>query len=290
MSPEECRNLLSSSYEQYLSLSFQRERQEEPSLGYDFDFILANRKWRLLGEEMIACELRELTNLMNRWRSVLERWRIWNTVISSHDEESAWLLRWEFVESLAHECLLRPSSLRDTFVSVATNALHQIRLSSDKTYRDFLKGDPRNPTEKPAHLKRAQKETRLFDLASKWSESAPFFAALRCLNDAAYRERTRDYRNLTSHTIGPRLGAGETRTVTRHVHQADELKECPDGRFRFSPIPGKMAVGYGFGGTAPLDLTESHEVNKQQFLLARECYEKYLNLLSVAAKDIQPAA
>ena len=96
----------------------------ETPLAYDFKF-LANRQWHLLGEMMVSSNLRELTNLVNRWGHSLLRWDAWNQVLAQHDEETAWLLRYEFLDALAHECLLRPSALRDTFTSVATNALHQ---------------------------------------------------------------------------------------------------------------------------------------------------------------------
>ena len=141
----------------------------ETPLAYDFKF-LANRQWHLLGEMMVSSNLRELTNLVNRWGHSLLRWDAWNQVLAQHDEETAWLLRYEFLDALAHECLLRPSALRDTFTSVATNTLHQVRLSIDPAYRDHLTGDPISPSDHPKPLTKRRKEQRLHTIAKAWSK------------------------------------------------------------------------------------------------------------------------
>ena len=45
----------------------------------------------------------------------------------------------DFLNSIVHECLLSPASIRDTITSVATAAFHQVRLSIDRSYRDEKK-------------------------------------------------------------------------------------------------------------------------------------------------------
>ena len=235
---------------------------------------------------MVACDLQELTNLVNHWHCSLRRWHAWNIVNAKHDEDFAWEIRREFLEASVHECLLRPSSLRDTFTSVATNALHQVRLSLGSNYPDFLEGDPCKPGEKPSLLSRKKKELRLSRITSVWVEAKDFLGALQKLDDTAYRHNTSDYRNLTSHTIGPRLGVGHTRTVTRTVEQATSLERQQDGTFADIPIPGKMPVGYDYGGTSPLDLNETRLVNLSRFAAAQLCYKGYRRLLKVADEGI----
>ena len=129
-------------------------------LPYDFDDI-KRRQWYLMGEEMVLDELRELTNILNHWQGSLKRWQAWNEVIEAYGQDDAWDLRREFLEPLAHQCLLSPSAARDTLTFVATNSMHQVRLVGGGTYKDFLEGDPIAPRKKPRNLTRAQKEQRL---------------------------------------------------------------------------------------------------------------------------------
>lgn len=247
-------------------------------LPYNFDFI-HNREWHIFGNQMVEDELRELTNIMNRWCGDLHRWHAWNNVILSYGENEAWKIRREFVEALVHHCLLEPSAVRDRFTFVATNAVHQIRLSSEEGYKDRLEGDPKKPNEKPMFLSRGKKEKRLEKVISIWSESKKFLESLAAINDSSYQRATYDYRNRVNHAIGPRLGVGITQAVTRSVVQATQLKKQPDGTYRDEPIPGKLSVRYGVGGTQPIDLEEARTSNLKQYQLAQTCYNRYFELL-----------
>jgi len=273
--------LLRSAFDAYLlQLDGGELEPVENYLPYDFDGI-DSRRWQLLGSEMVKDELREITNNLNHWHGALRRWQAWNTVIQPYETKDAWELRREFLEALVHYCLLAPSSIRDTFTFVATNSIHQVRLAASSGYRDCLEGDPNSPTEKPKHLTRRKKEKRLADLISIWSESTGFIESLRKIDDEAYRNVTSDYRNLNTHSIGPRLAIGVTRTVVRSVEQATTMSKQPDGTFLPVPISGKMSVRYGFGGTEPLDMETVHTANLNQYRCARECYTKYRALLTV---------
>lgn len=55
-----------------------------------------------------------------------------------------------------------------------------------------------------------------------------------------------------------------------------------DGTYEPTPIPGKMSVSYGFGGTPPLDMEEARTVNLEQYQRARICYLNYRNVLAAA--------
>lgn len=256
-------------------------------LGYDFDFI-NGRKWRTLADAMVQCDLRELTNLINGWNNSLCRWHAWSMVFDGREEREVWELRSEFLDSLAHECLLMPASIRDTITSVATAAFHQVRLCIDRSYRDYLEGEPKTSEETPKPLNRRQKEQRLSRLVRVWPDSTRFLEALREINTQVYIVATRNYRNLTAHSIGPRLGIGHTRTVTRCVKQAQALKQVEDGSYVLRDIPGKLAVSYGFGGTPPLDLETVRAANLGQYEKARSCYVEYRVLLEAAVDEIEP--
>lgn len=279
-------NLLRTAFDAYLSqLDGGDLEPTEDYLPYDFGGV-DSLQWQSLGEQMVKDELREITNNLNHWHGSLRRWQAWNTIIQPYDTDEAWELRREFLEALAHHCLLMPSSIRDTLAFVVTNSMHQVRLATSKEYRDYLEGDPKNPSEKPKHLTRRQKEKRLADLISIWSVAPAFMASLRKIDDEAYRNITSDYRNQNTHSIGPRLGIGITRTVVRTVEQSTILAKQPDGTYLLTPIPGKMSVIYGLGGTEPLDMEMARAANLDQYRHARACYTKYRSLLTVGLASI----
>ena len=101
-------------------------------LPYDFEFT-EDHSWILqLSGWLVADDLQELTNTINHWHSLLLRWHAWNDIVGTNDNSESWTLRNEFYHSLAHDCLLRPSAIRDTFTSLATDTLHQIRMAEAK--------------------------------------------------------------------------------------------------------------------------------------------------------------
>lgn len=261
----------------------------ERYLPYDFEQIDQHR-WSLFGAEMVKDELQELTNLLNHWLGSLRRWRAWNSIIAGYEQEDAWELRREFLEALAHQCLLLPSAMRDTFTFVATNSMHQVRLAQDASYPDHIDGDPTTHDEKPRHLNRRQKEQRLLKLLAPWPAAKDFGSLICSLDAQDYRSATSDYRNRTSHAIGPRLGIGMTRAVVRSVKPATEHKKQANGTYEMVRVPGRMSVGYGWGGTLPLDMEETCTVNLEQFRRARACYECYRSLLSDGMKGIPLAS
>lgn len=275
-------DLLRTAFNAYLQrMSSGSLEPSESYLPYDLADV-DGRQWQLLGNEMVKDELRELTNILNHWHGLLQRWHAWNCVIDTYGFDNAWELRREFLEALAHHCLLQPSATRDIFTFVATNSIHQARLVSCKSYPDVLEGDPKSPNDKPKHLTRQHKEKRLADLISHWSESTAFMSSLRNINDGVYRQKTSDYRNRASHSIAPRLGIGFTRAVVRSVVQATQMTKQADGTYEPTPISGKMSVSYGFGGTPPLDMEEARIVNLEQYQRARMCYQCYRNVLTAA--------
>ena len=283
----EYENLLRNGFDRYINaIDSGGWMPDAPYLTYDFDF-LKNRKWFSLGETMVGCDLRELTNLINGWKQLLVRWQVWNSVISEFEADSAYELRVEFLNSIAHECLLKPSAIRDTLTSVATNALHQIRLSTEPGYRDFLEGDPVPPKMTKRHLSRGRKEKRLKRISSVWDESSEFLERLMRIDTVDYVRTTFDYRNLHSHTIGPRLSVGYTRTVTRSVGLWTNVEVQSNGTFLEVEDPNRASVSYGFGGTPPLELEKARVANLGQFYEARHAYISYRALLEHVVAGIE---
>lgn len=260
---------------------------KESYLPYDFEKEIDARQWKFpfgIISEMVKGELRELTNDLNRWHESLKIWCAWNKVIQPYnvDEMKVLYLRREFLESLVFYCLFQPASSRDRFTFVVTNAMHQVRLTVDEGYKDYLKGDPNTPDKikKPSHLSRGKKENRLANLISIWPEGTEFMESLEVVNDKKYENETSNYRNLHSHIIGPRLGIGHVRTVVRTIREHTKMIKQANGTYVKTPT-GKVVPSYGFGGTPPLDLEKAHAANLEQYRRARKCYESYRNLLAV---------
>lgn len=257
-----------------------------PPLPYDFERFKAGC-WHLqLGVELVIGDLQDLTNVLNNWWTLLAKWHAWNSALPQFGEHDAWVLRSEFLEPAVHQCLFCPSAMRDAIVHVATHGIHQARLAIGKGYSDQLPGDPLQPHQQPRKYPRRKREERLRDLLLPWPAGAHLMDRLAGLDDEDYRNRTRDYRNEHSHAIGPRLGIGLTRMMTRSVRQATELVEQEPGRFVLVDIPGKVQVSYGFGGRQALDLTETYAANLQQYQRARECFEAYVGILDAALEQM----
>lgn len=47
-------------------------------------------------------------------------------------------------------------------------------------------------------------------------------------------------------------------------------------------MPGKLATGYGFGGTPPLSMQDAWKINLAQFEQARRTFDAYVALISEA--------
>ena len=241
-------------------------------------------KWslQLFAESLVSGELQEMTNALNRWKGALRRWDAWNRVLAAQDEEARWDTELEFVEPVAFLCMFQPSAARDHFTLVATNALHQVRLTIGNAYKDKLLGDPESPGKSGRFPPRSGREQQLANLAQGWGAADPFLAALKAIDSKDYRKLTADFRNRASHGITPNFSYGYTAIVTRQVVQASRLEQQPDGTYRDTPIPGKLSVRYGYGGTPPLQLADAWTANLEQFVHAKTCFDAFVVLLTEA--------
>jgi len=284
---EQIAKMFATAYKEYIKELSQSEEPSFKYLSYDFSF-LEKESWRGLGYQLVENELRETTNIINNWLNNLMRWNAWNNVIDEYDDlEKAWSIRNEFLEALVHHCLLQPSAIRDTIVFISTNSFHQVRITCEENYKDYLEGDPKGPNEKPIYFSRKKKEGRLMKLISHWGGASRFLTSLRLINCKEYQAQTYDYRNRASHAIAPRLELGVTQFVIRSVIQAEEMKKQEDGKYMPIPIEGKMAVRYSFGGIQPLELRVAYKENLKQYVLTRKCYMEYKGLLEERVKFIK---
>lgn len=259
---------------------------DSPPFPYNACPLIKKVAWRtpsLVADPLVESELQELTNTLNEWQGALRRWCVWLDVLEGLTDDEAWDLQWEFVESIAFQCLFYPSATRDRFAFVATNALHQVRMSSDSAYPDRLISDPKPGKEdKQRFLSRKESEAQLEEIASPLESGSAFIAALRLIDEDDYLDLTRNFRNLASHAIAPRLTVGYTNMVVRRVVPATTRVKQPDGTYKEELVPGKQQVSYGFGGTKPLQMRTVFEANLAEFEKASICFNTYVYVLNRA--------
>jgi hypothetical protein len=288
MNPSEHREFLRRSFNEYLQTLDEPLEPADSYLAYKFPYI-AEAKWQLFAGTMLQDELCEVTNRLHAWRDMLRRWHAWNQVANPKEEMLAWDLHREFLDPLMHSCLLLPSAVRDLFTFVGTNAMHQLRLHVEPGYKDRLEGDPSPLDPKPRPLNRREKEIRLAKLAKPLASATNFVDALRKLDDAAYREKTEDYRNSNSHAIGPRIAVGHTRMVTRTAVPLTRMEVQPDGTVSMIEVPGKYVAGYCIGGQPPLDPEVARLASLKQYDYARNCFEKLTHVIQIHASTLPRA-
>lgn len=242
--------------------------------------------WPPFMDLMVVDDLRELTNGLNAWKGALRRWCVWNQVLSSVEADARRGVEWEFVEPLAFMNMFQPSGTRDRFGFVGTNALHQVLMAIDPARPDQLAGDPKDSTKKPRRVGRTEREAQLAEMASRWPEGPLFIRALQALDGDDYEAATKDFRNRASHAIAPRFTYGETQFVTREW-ASKEFEFQADGNLKPIASPKILHVRYSLGGSGPLDMAATWAVNVAQFELAKQCFDAYVNLLTVAVSEMK---
>lgn len=133
---------------------------------------------------LIAGDVREALNDIHQWQSQLISLQAWVTVVTSgrFGEDDAWTLRRDWVEPVATWCLLQPAATRDRLGNLATNVVHQGRLSTDAKYADRLEGDRKN-----SFLNRPARERQLRKIGEKAKVLPAFLERLAALDDATFR-------------------------------------------------------------------------------------------------------
>lgn len=266
--------LLKTAYEKYLQVYLSEELKLGLSyLRYEFDFI-HDKDIGVLGNEMIEADLKEVTNLLNEWCHLLHRWYAWNTVLESYKESGQEKLKVEseFLNLIIDKCLFAPSRMKDAFINVGIENFHQIRLATDDKYEDKIekyKYDARirelNQELIQNHPPRWQKELILKEILS-FCNHVEFFDKLERLNDVPYQKQlTKDYRNLSSHSIAPRITAGIVSPVIRTIINTTKIEESADGSYSEVEVKGKTSIAYSFGGKQPLDRNILFNANLEEF-------------------------
>lgn len=280
--------LLKTAYEEYLQVYLSEELKLGLSyLRYEFDFI-RDKKIGILGNEMIEADLKEVINLLNEWCHLLHRWYAWNTVLESYKEskQEGLEVESEFLNLIINKCMFAPSRIKDTFINVGIESFHQIRLATDDKYEDKIEKYRYDPRIRASDNKlihgypsRKNKEEILEGILS-FCNHVEFFDRLERLNDDPYQKQlTKNYRNLSSHSIAPRITSGTVSPVTRTIIKTTKMEENADGSYSEVEVRGNTSIAYSFGGKHPLDRNILFNANIEEFKKAISCYKEFKSLL-----------
>ena len=234
----------------------------------------ANWSHMPLADHLVAGDLSETINQLNAWCEWLMHLSVWTDVLDHFDEQKAWNIQHSYVDPLAQICLMQPSSARDRFGHIATNAIHQANLCTIEGYPDQLKQDGQKHP-----LSRKQLEGQISEIGKHWSGTTAFLDALVTVDSKAYRDATMNYRNLASHAIAPRFRFGITNTVVRSWGSISKLVDQGNGTSLLVEDATQMRASYGFGGTEALDLRSVYQLSHAEFSKTVTTFDAYSHLL-----------
>lgn len=273
---EEWRTLVTAAYGRFHN-ELEASRHLYPGLS---SFDVAERAEAIRGtmawDLSVSDEIQETINVMNSWGGRLHQWRAWNVVLEqAQDDNEKWEILEHFIEPLAFYCMHQPSATYDRLALVAENALHQANLRVDPSLPDrLLQDDPRHKT-----LKRSQRRKQLHDLGARWSRYAEFVDALTGLNGEEYRSRSRNFRNLSSHSFAPRLELGDVIRAHRSIRPWSEPVQQSDGSYLMVEQAGKTCVSYAIGAIQAMPSSEAHSINLDEYQLARRAIDRFAELV-----------
>ena len=227
-------------------------------------------EWRVgpVASMMVRSELSAVIHSVNQWRVSLKRWSAWQSVIDRYDQSMAWHLRSEFASPLSFFCMFQPASIRDMFCLVATNSLHQVRLSVDEKCKDVLWSD-----NSKSRQSRPTKEEKLAEMIGNLKGNPSFTEGLTRIDDQPYRKLTRNFRNKASHDIPPMFDLGHSMSVTRQV------KSNPDVASEMNQLGSDRTRVYSVSPSAPLISREMIAANLEQHEAAEIACSAYVALL-----------
>jgi len=193
--------------------------------------------------------LRELANELNRFDRHIQQLSIWSDIYPSYDVDEQMSLMMEFIEPLATIAFGQPATLRGRFIYCMSHTSHQANLFAVESWNES-----RLPRDEAIKFKDMR------NCSDYWSQFQNFMMAFRDLDDEAWKDSSKGFRNKYHHRIPPRFEVGHTQFVTREFESA-----------------GK--VSYGFGFCEPLPLKDYIGLLRGQHSVAMSCFDSYSNML-----------
>lgn len=240
-----------------------------------------------LVDMQVIHDLQALINCFNAWVKEMRKWKAWIPILDDYNDTQRWDLRFEFVDPIAHRCMLEPCAMRDRISNALYFLLHHANLSTASGYPDELATDQfeqdalRKGRVKPQYLPRSKLDKQLDKLSVKghWNTAHAVIEKLELLDNETLREATLNYRNAASHSIAPRFEMGVIPYVKRQYKLAGSRIPQADGATPKREGQTGFVLSYGFGEHDPLQHAPTFRLIRAQLKLARDTLCAYEALL-----------
>ena len=104
---------------------------------------------------------------------------------------------------------------------------------------------------------------------------------------------SRDFRNLSSHSIAPRFRTGIVSRVFRYIVPETTMVKQPDGTYRAVEDLDRLCVRYACDDVLPLLYEDVHAANLKEYTLVKQTMRAFAALIeeiTVAISNKRPAA
>lgn len=210
-----------------------------------------------------AAEIQETINTINSWGMHLHDWCAWNAVVESFEmDEDKWQLLHHFLDPLAFFCMHQPSAVSDRLMLLTETLLHQANCLVVPGYVDQLDQDSLRPRQV---LRRSDRRKQIIRLGQPWTRFNVFMAALDALNDSTYRKLSRNFRDLSVHSLAPRFMFGGIMRAVRSIEPWQESVKQPGGGYLLVDHPTKKCVSYSMGVLEPFPLGEAYSASFSEY-------------------------
>lgn len=224
----------------------------------------------------VPSAVRETINGINAWAMRLHEWATWIELLPEYDEETRWEIAYHFVEPLAFFAMYQPRAAAERLLEVAETALHHANCFTVPNSKDRLDQDALKPG---TRFSVRQRLAQLDRLGSHWNAYRRFRDLWAQIDSKTYRKHSRDFRNLTSHSFGPRFHTGEILRAHRSVGPAPVTVEQPDGTYQIAEDPTRTCVSYEFGVIEPLEFAAAYKANLDEFRHSKRCIDSLHHLV-----------
>jgi hypothetical protein len=129
-------------------------------------------------------------------------------------------------------------------------------------------------------LRRSDRRKQLNRLGQPWTTYPAFRNTLAAMDGDNYQEVKRNFRDLTNHSIAPRLMIGNVTRAIRSIVPWQGPVEQPDGTFQHAEDPTRKSVQYAMSSMQPLPLETARAANLAEYPKARRTMEAFATLIN----------
>lgn len=283
----EYRQLLEGAYQRFHDLIDANVGTSYERFSYDICDEIKRANWSNAGAWVVPNTVREAINELHSWRLRLQDWELWIHLKPEYDFNDWWTIQLHLLEPIVFYCMHQPSAFKDRLLVMTEVTLHQANLSLDQAYKDRLDQDKKT---KGNWLSEGERKKQLSRMGNGWASYPMFKNRIGQVNTKDYENKTRNYRNLSTHGFAPNLGHGYLMTMTREIVPWQNCESQEDGTVRFVDDPIRKALRYGFGELGPLDLEATFRLNLEQYRKVSQAFEAYSDLIIEACNRLGPCS